>query len=331
MNFNTKIKESIINRINSIGNTDIAYDDNLPEETIPLTDNLSLEAELAAYLNLSASIIFKGSGRINIRFESELDLLTERFAYLCEKLFSADVAKVSSQKSEFGGRTIYIALIEDSAVSKEILHYFSIAEFYPTFSLNNNIDRSILQNEQSLRHFVRGAFLCCGYLNDPRSSYMVQFSIRHKSIAEDMKDILKKLGLSVNLRQKDSYHVITIRKAEDISDLMAFCEAYSAVLLFQEEKTLKDMNNTMNRKVNCDTANIQKTVEASIAQISAINKLINSGRFQKLPEKLIQTAQLRLDNPEESLSELAKISSPPVSRSTLDKRLRKLIQLADEI
>jgi len=332
MSFNITIKESIIKRLmDGNGSFDSIYDDEMYSPEDMIDDDLACEAELSAYLQLASSIIFKGSGRLNIRFESEMELLTDRFSYLIEKLFDYTPMKAYAEKSEFGGRKIYFTLIEDSEKVKQILHYFAIAEFEPVFSINQQIHDSILQNAGMKKCYLKGAFLSTGFINDPKSSYLIQFSLNSQSLAEDMKDALKGLSLNPSVRVKDSMYVISLRKAEDISDFMAYCEAYSAVLSFQEQKALKDMNNTMNRKVNCDTANIQKTVEASMNQVAAINKLINAGKFSKLPEKLIAAGQLRLDNPEESLSELAKIANPPINRSTLDKRLRKLISLAEEI
>ncbi len=331
MTFNTDIKESMIKKLfETTGFSGVYYDEEISPEP-ELSETERYESELAAYLQMSSSIIFKGSGRLNLRFESELESLTDRFSYLTEKLFGYTPIKAYSVKSEFGGRKTYFSLIDDSEKSKEILSRTAVAEFSPAFYINQSVHDSILQIAGMKKCYLKGAFLSAGFINDPKKSYLLQFSLNSKPLADAVVDMLKSLSLSPSVRLKDSMYVVSLRKAEDVSDFMAYCEAYSAVLSFQEQKALKDMNNTMNRKVNCDTANIQKTVEASMNQVAAINKLINAGVFSSLPEKLIEAAQLRLDNPEESLSELAKIAVPPINRSTLDKRLRRIISIADEL
>lgn len=331
MTFNTDIKESIIRKLfDTAEASGVYYDEEFPPAE-PFDESAALESEYTAYLQLASSIIFKGSGIINLKFESELESLTDRFSYITEKLFDCTPVKAYSVKSEFGGRRTYFALIDDSEKAKNILMRTGVAEFSPVFTINRSVHDSCLQNGIMKKYYLKGAFLSTGFINDPSRSYLLQFSLNSKDLADSLSDALKSLSLSPSVRMKDSMYVLSIRKAEDVSDFMAFCEAYSAVLSFQEQKALKDMNNTMNRKVNCDTANIQKTVEASLRQVHAINKLINAGVFSSLPEKLITAAQLRLDNPEESLSDLAKLSDPPINRSTLDKRLRKLISLAEEL
>ena len=332
MSFNIDIKHSLLRKLyDEQEGMQSFYDEEMytPEETISETERN--EAELTAYLQLASSIIFKGSGKLNLRFECELEELCDRFSYLTEKLFGFEPIKAYAEKSEFGGRKTYFTLIDDSDKVKEILSRFAIAEFEPYFTIRKHVHESILQSTGLKKSYLKGAFLSTGFINDPKRSYLLQFSLNSQSIAKDITESLTGMNLGASVRLKDSMYVISIRKAEDVSDFMAYCEAYSAVLSFQEQKALKDMNNTMNRKVNCDTANIQKTVEASMNQVAAINKLINAGVFSKLPEKLIYAAQLRLDNPEESLSELAKLSNPPINRSTLDKRLRKLISMAEEL
>lgn len=331
MTFNTDIKESMIKRLfDSAGISGGYFDEEIsPEDSLSETEKC--EAELAAYLQLASSIIFKGSGIINLRFENELESLTDRFSFLTEKLFGVTPIKAYTVKSEFGGRKTYFALIDDSEKAKEILSRTAVAEFSPVFNINQSVHDTITGNAGMKKCYLKGAFLSTGFINDPKKSYLLQFSINTKALSDDICDSLRSLGLSPSVRVKDSMYVVSIRKAEEVSDFMAYCEAYSAVLLFQEQKALKDMNNTMNRKVNCDTANIQKTVEASMNQVAAINKLINAGIFSSLSPKLIEAGQLRLDNPEESLSDLAKLPDPPINRSTLDKRLRKLISLAEEL
>ncbi len=332
MTFNKDIKESMLRRLIEEKNFFGGYcDEEMYSPEYMISREESFEAELASYLQLASSIIFKGSGRLNLKFESETESLTDRFSYLTEELFGYAPIKAYSVKSEFGGRKTYFSLIDDSDIATKILSRFAIMETTPVFYINQHIHDTFLQNAAMKKCYLRGAFLSTGFINDPKRSYLLQFSLNSQSLAEDLLDTLKGLSLSPSMRLKDSMYVISLRKAEDVSDFMAYCEAYSAVLSFQEQKALKDMNNTMNRKVNCDTANIQKTVEASMNQISAINKLINAGMFSSLPEKLIHAAQLRLDNPEESLSDLAKLADPPINRSTLDKRLRKIISLAEEV
>lgn len=177
--------------------------------------------------------------------------------------------------------------------------------------------------------FVRGAFLACGQMSDPAKSYRVDFSVKSQSLAEELRDILEKHSVKANISTRGNGFVVYIKRSEMIINLLALIGASSRSLEMIETTIIKSVKNNMNRARNCDSANISKTVEASIKQRTAIEYLKKRELLQSLPEELISAANLRLEYPEASLKELCQYSPDPITVSGLNHRLKKIIEVYD--
>lgn len=178
--------------------------------------------------------------------------------------------------------------------------------------------------------FVRGAFLACGQMSDPAKSYRVDFSVKSESLAEELRDILEKHSVKANISTRGNGFVVYIKRSEMIINLLALIGASSRSLEMIETTIIKSVKNNMNRARNCDSANISKTVEASIKQRTAIEYLKKRELLQSLPEELISAANLRLENPEASLKELCQNSPDPITVSGLNHRLKKIIEIYNQ-
>ncbi len=179
-------------------------------------------------------------------------------------------------------------------------------------------------NELEERAFVRGIFLGSGSINNPENKYHLEIRIENKRIINDLISILKKYDVNVKSLDNSIY----IKDGEEISKFLAFIGANKSVLKFEEIRVQREMNNKVNRLVNCETANLNKTLNASVEQINAIKRLKENGKFKKLDEGLKELAELRLEFPDISLVELGQKLSIPIGKSGVNYRLNKIIKIS---
>lgn len=180
--------------------------------------------------------------------------------------------------------------------------------------------------EEDLKAIIRGAFMGSGSINNPEKEYHLEVDFENKKNLEEIVKILQHLGIQVKTFQNSIY----IKEGEEISKFLALIGANKAVMKFEEIRIQKEMRGKVNRLVNCETANLNKTINASIQQIEAIRKLQETGKFQKLDDNLKEIAKLRLENPDMSLIELGKLLKEPVGKSGVNYRLKKIMEIADE-
>ena len=186
-----------------------------------------------------------------------------------------------------------------------------------------------LSNDQ-IKWLIRGTYLGAGSINNPEKKYHLEIGIAQKEDAERLIEYLKLFGIKSNVIEKGNQYSIYIKDGEEISKFLALLGANKSVLKFEEIRVQREMNNKINRIVNCETANLNKTINASIEQVEAIRKLKQSGNFERLDEPLKEIAELRLENPNASLIELGKMLKKPVGKSGVNYRLKKIMEIANE-
>ncbi len=184
------------------------------------------------------------------------------------------------------------------------------------------------QEEMTIKALIRGIFLGSGSVNNPENKYHLEMILSTQKSANIIKETLEKAEIHIKTMQRKSGFSLYLKEGEEISKLLAFIGANSAVLKFEEIRVLRDMKNNINRKVNCETANLSKTITAAVKQINAIQKLQKEGKFETLPETLKEIAILRLENPDASLSELGQMLKEPIGKSGVNHRLKQLEQLS---
>lgn len=180
--------------------------------------------------------------------------------------------------------------------------------------------------EENLKAIIRGAFMGSGSVNNPEKEYHLEVDLSNEKNLEEMVKILQRLGIRVKTFQFSIY----MKEGEEISKFLALIGANKAVMQFEDIRIQKEMRGKVNRLVNCETANLNKTINASIQQIAAIKKLQETGEFKKLDDKLKEIAILRLENPDMPLIELGKLLKEPVGKSGVNYRLKKIMEIADE-
>lgn len=200
----------------------------------------------------------------------------------------------------------------------------------PENSVSLHVNYALLENDCCQTSFVRGAFLAGGSVTDPEKRYHLELATTHFKVSKETFSLLLDLGFSPKDTVRNGSSILYFKQSDYIEDFLTFLGAPVSAMGVMEAKLEKDMKNNINRIVNCDNANTSKVVEAAQAQITAIRLLQERGVFETLPEKLRQTAQLRIDNPEANLAELAELLDPPITKSAVNHRLRKLTELSKE-
>lgn len=207
--------------------------------------------------------------------------------------------------------------------------------FVIKFKLNNKdflkIDYENLKDEEDRRALIRGIFLGAGSINNPENKYHLELKLSTKEDALNVKKLIDKFGINFKVLNREGKHSIYIKDGEEISNFLALIGANSAVLKFEDIRVQREMRGKVNRLVNCESANLTKTLNASIEQIDAIKKLQASNKFNKLDDNLKEIALLRLENPDIPLSELGKMLKNPVGKSGVNYRLKKIIEIARDI
>lgn len=194
-----------------------------------------------------------------------------------------------------------------------------------------HVNYGVLEDEEERIAFLRGAFLAGGSVTDPTKRYHLELTTSHYKVSRETYALLMDVGFAPKELMRGGSCILYFKQSDYIEDFLTAIGAPVCAMGVMEAKVEKDLRNDVNRRVNCETANLTKVVDASMEQISAIRRLEQAQLLPELPDKLRKTALLRLENPEATLSELAGMLDPPVSKSALNHRMRKLIELAAQL
>ncbi len=192
------------------------------------------------------------------------------------------------------------------------------------------LNRAIVEDEPCKNAFLRGAFLVGGYVSTPDKGYHLELVTTHYYVARQVSALLNDMELPAGQINRRGAFVLYYKDSAAIEDFLSAIGATSAAMDLMLKKVERELRNGVNRKVNCETANLSKTVSAAARQVEAIRLLQQQGRFDSLSPQLQATALLRLEHPELSLTELCQVSETPISRPGLNNRLRRLVQLSQE-
>ena len=270
-----------------------------------LANKECVKAELYGYLrtnNVSET-------KTGLKFSTESEHNINRFSKLLNNM------RIEKYSIEVVGKNFSITVPK-----KEIKILESIYENYKVESLEN-IEKA----------FIRGIFLGSGSINNPQKKYHIEITLKSEETADLSVQILRKYGINLKILKTSENKKISIysKDGEEISKFLAFIGANSSVLKFEEIRVYRDMRNNVNRLVNCETANLAKTVDAAVKQINAIKKLKETGKFNELPDNLKELAELRIKNPEATLEELGKMLSTPIGKSGVNYRLKTIMKECD--
>ena len=203
--------------------------------------------------------------------------------------------------------------------------------FGPEQNLALHINFALLEEDCCRASFLRGAFFAGGSVTDPAKRYHLELATSHLQVSRELEALLRECGYPPKSVTRSGSFITYFKQSDQIEDFLTLIGAPVAAMSVMSAKLEKDLRNSVNRRLNCDSANLDKAVEAAQEQLEAIRRLREAGVLERLPEKLQQTADLRAAHPELTLSELAEVFDPPVTKSCLNHRLRKIVQTAKEL
>ena len=216
------------------------------------------------------------------------------------------------------------------AISSEekIAKIFETLQMDLKASLTLHVNFGMLEEEAECMAYLRGAFLAGGSVTDPAKRYHLEMTTSHYKVSRETCSLLIECGFSPKELSRGGNNILYFKQSDYIEDFLTAIGAQVSAMGVMEAKVEKDLRNGVNRRVNCETANLTKVVDASMGQMAAIRALEEAGELDKLPGKLRETALLRRENPEATLQELAAMLNPPITKSAINHRMRKLLELA---
>ncbi|WP_394011773.1 DNA-binding protein WhiA [Anaerococcus cruorum] len=279
------------------------------------------EAELLCVLNFIGSIRISNGG-YNIVFKTYSN--TEaRYIYNIIK-DTYDYSSVFEIKDLVNGDRLFTVLIDDNPISEDII------EKSNDFFINKSIDLEDVSFD-AIKSFLKTAFVFKGSVNDPQRGYNLEISTGDKDGADLLKKSMEVFELNPKVNIKKDCHVVYIKDSDKISDFLAIIEANKSLFELENVRAMRSIRNDINRQTNFDKANIDRTVNASLKQVDAINLLIKANEFYKLADDMVEIGELRLSNPYASIEELGAMVDPPMSKSKVNYRLQKFIKMAEDL
>ncbi len=278
-----------------------------------LADKNNVKCELMGYLVTSNTSVQKNK----VRFSTESQYNINRFSKLLNNLgfVNYDIKIQRNMYSIFINKNDIQELIraeENINIANEILSYF-------------------LKSEILEKAFIRGTFLGSGTINNPEKKYHLEIFLKNLETAKYIIEILRKYSIDFKILERSKKYAIYTKEGEEISKFLALMGASASVLKFEEIRVYRDIKNNINRKVNCETANLNKIINSSVKQINDIKYIKERGKFNELSEQLKEIAIVRIENPDMSLEELGKLLKKPIGKSGVNHRLRKIQKIVEEL
>ncbi|MDX9918235.1 MAG: DNA-binding protein WhiA [Gudongella sp.] len=298
-----------------------------------IEDDCCALAELSALVRMNGSIQLASEKQINLRFTTENAAIARRIFSILKLLYQTEIEVMVRRNRQLKKNNSYLIVIHDKEISRKILSDVGFIKedmsnlFDPTYS----IPEEIISKRCCRRSYIRGSFLGGGSLSNPEKTYHLEFVTNREEHAENLRDIINSFGLSSKIIQRKENFVVYIKEGEQIVDILNIIGAHQALLKLEDIRVLKDVRNNINRIVNCETANLEKTIEASIRQKESIELISRKMGLGRLPDNLREIAELRLSYPDASLKEIGELANPPLGKSGVNHRFRKIEEIAEEI
>lgn len=288
-------------------------------------------AEMAAFISMCGSVMIDSNERYSVKIPTENLIVARKCFTLLQKTFNIRT-EISIRRNLSKQSTSYWLLVKNHEEALRLLQATKLltreGDVQEELSLVRN---TVVQQYCCKRAFIKGAFLVSGSISDPEKSYHYEIVCSAKGKAEQLQKIMNSFEIDAKVILRKRSYVVYVKEGAQISDLLNIMEAHIALMKFENIRILKDMRNAVNRKVNCETANINKTVSAAVKQVEDIHYIRDTIGLENLSEALYDVALTRLSYPEATLKELGDLLTPPVGKSGVNHRLRKLGEIADKL
>ncbi len=295
---------------------------------LPFSKPCCMLSELSALLQTSASLSLKGGGQVRLAFRVENAGLARRIFLLIRTLFSITPSLHFVRHSRLGGQRSSVLTLENQDAQKLLLSLgMMTADADGTTHLIRTTPRNAAIRQCCRKAFLRGAFLGAGSVTNPEKGYHFEIVTGEPALHDALVKIMEKSGISVKQMSRKGLMVIYLKESEQIVSALGLMGAHQALLQLENTRVHKNVMNYVNRMMNCDASNMEKQLDASHRQIEAIRMLSLTKGLGSLPPSLEQVARLRLSQPEASLQQLGEMLNPPLGKSGVNHRLRKIVAL----
>ena len=286
-------------------------------------------AEIAAIISMCGRISISFDDRYMVKIHTENVAVARKYFTLLKKTYSIDTEISIRRNANICTYSVIITHHEDAIkilkASKLLDRYGDISE---NLSLSDNL---IIQKECCKRAFIRGAFLATGSISDPEKFYHFEIVCSTLPKAEQLKNIISCFYIDAKIVERKKHFVVYVKEGAGIVDILNVMEAHNSLMDLENIRIVKEMRNSVNRKFNCEMANLNKTVSAAVRQIEDIKYISDTVGLSYLSKPLMEIAAVRLENPDSSLKELGELLSSPVGKSGVNHRLRKISEIADDL
>ncbi|MFC7393884.1 DNA-binding protein WhiA [Scopulibacillus cellulosilyticus] len=285
------------------------------------------KSELAALIRMNGSISIVNK-HLGLDISTENAAIARRIYKLIKKSYDYSIELLVRRKMRLKKNNVYIVRVKEHA--KDILQDLKIVDDHLMFT--RNIDPSLIKKSCCKRSYLRGAFLAGGSLNHPESSYHLEIFSIYEDHTKSLEELMNRFDLNAKMLQRKNGYILYMKEGEKITEFLNIIGAHKALLYFEDIRIVKDMRNSVNRLVNCETANLNKTVSAAMKQIENIKLIESEMGLDQLPDKLREIAELRVKHPDVTLKELGElIQGEKISKSGINHRFRKIEAIADKI
>ena len=312
MSFSKKVKEELSKQLTSARHCQIA--------------------EIAAILSLCGNIHIDENENYSIRIHTENVAVARKYFTLLKKAFNIRT-DISIRRNAFlkKNRT-YSVMIRNHEDAVRVLKAAKLVDEHGEIGENLSVVRNlVIQNPCCRRAFIRGAFLAAGSISDPEKFYHFEIACTSMEKAKQLQEVISTFSIDAKIVVRKKYYVVYIKEGSQIVELLGLMEAHVALMELENIRILKEMRNSVNRQVNCETANINKTVSAAVKQLGDITYIRDTVGLDYLPEALAEIARIRLEMPDATLKELGESLNPPVGKSGVNHRLRKISTIAETL
>jgi DNA-binding protein WhiA len=286
-------------------------------------------AEISAIISLCGRISISENNRYMVKIHTENIAVAKKYFTLLQKTYNIDTEILVRRSLKIHTYTVAILIHEDAV---KVLQASKLLDEFGDIQENLSIsDNLLIQKECCKRAFIRGAFLATGSISDPEKFYHFEIVCTAQNKAVQLQKIIQYFNIDAKIVERKKHFVVYIKEGSGIVDILNVMEAHIALMDLENVRILKEMRNSVNRRVNCETANLNKTVSAAVKQIEDIKYIRDTAGWSVLTEGLEEIARLRLDNPDSTLKELGEMLSPTVGKSGVNHRLRKISEIADSL
>ncbi|NLK21270.1 MAG: DNA-binding protein WhiA [Epulopiscium sp.] len=289
-------------------------------------------AEIAALINVCGEVFIHEDKNISIKFQTENAAVARKYFTLLKKTFNINTEVLIRKNTQLKKRSVYFLFVASTEDTKKILKATGIIkEENEKIIRRHGIYPLIVKTTCCKRAYIRGAFLAAGSLSDPEKTYHLEFVNQHLKHAQALMELINLFNMDAKVIKRKRHQVVYLKEGAQIVDLLNIMGAHIALMDLENVRIVKEMRNNVNRIVNCETANLKKTVSAAVKQLEDIKFIENTIGLSSLPKTLEETARYRTQYIDATLKELGALLNPPVGKSGVNHRLRKIGIIAEQL